>query len=123
MNVNVKEFIPEEKELHPYVKEYWENLNLFYDNVLNGRFDEALENEKIASDNLCSTVSWYEKNNIIDDKIIRHLLETLKLNSFALLMIVLVAEENGVDKISERVKEEQEKAVAILNYLNKSETL
>lgn len=23
MNVNVKEFIPEEKELHPYVKEYW----------------------------------------------------------------------------------------------------
>ena len=118
MNVNVKEFIPEEKELHPYVKEYWENLNLFYENVLNGRFDEALENEKIASDNLCSTVSWYEKN-----KIIRHLLETLKLNSFALLMIVLVAEENGVDKISERVKEEQEKAVAILNYLNKSETL
>jgi hypothetical protein len=123
MNINVKEFIPEGKELHPYVKEYWENLNLFYENVLNGRFDEALENEKVASDNLRSTISWYEKNNIIDDKIIRHLLESFKLNSFALQMIVLVAEENGVDKISERVKEEQEKAVAILNYLNKSETL
>lgn len=122
MNINVKEFVPEEKELHPYVKEYWENLNLFYENVLNGRFDEALEHEKVASDNLRSTVSWYERNNI-DNKIVLHLLETLKLNSFALLMIVLVAEENGVDKISERIKEEQKKAIAILNYLNKSETL
>lgn len=122
MNIDVKELIPEEKELHPYVKGYWENLNLFYENILNGRFDEALENEKVASDNLRSTVSWYEENNI-DNKVIRHLLESLKLNSFALQMVVLVAEEYGIDKISEKVKEEQEKAVAILNYLNKGETL
>lgn len=122
MNIDVKEFIPEEKELRPYVKGYWENLNLFYENILNGRFDEALENEKVASDNLRSTVSWYEENNI-DNKVIRNLLESLKLNSFALQMVVLVAEEYGIDKISEKVKEEQEKAVAILNYLTKDETL
>ena len=34
-------------------------------------------------------------------------------------MVVLVAEENGIDKISERIKEEQENAVAILNFLDK----
>lgn len=118
MNIDVKEFIPEEKELHPYVKEYWKNLNLFYENVLNGRFDEALENEKVSSDNLRSTVSWYKENNM-DNKIVRHLLELLKQNSFALQMVVLVAEENGIDKISERIKEEQENAVAILNFLDK----
>lgn len=65
-----------------------------------------------------STVSWYKENNM-DNKIVRHLLELLKQNSFALQMVVLVAEENGIDKISERIKEEQENAVAILNFLDK----